>query len=243
LPFKAEDVMLVNLQDKIDAKMPQGLSQQEIESVLDDSTQSIFVYAGFLKPGKHDIIVYDQESGKLWQKSIVVDLRKGEIKSDTAQKQECTIEKYHTDEGVFVNLDHSLFRNFKRLLKHNIEQCIHNDTRFWTGTQIILDHIDYAKTINIIHCEFRTLGELQHILSAQLGAFPVIKVKDLAKVLQELKIPVLESQIIEQYALVRPECLKSSFEFSRSLLLELCLVMVNVLYIKTYFLPTYHQGL
>lgn len=37
------------------------------------------MYAGFLKPGRHQIVVYDKVTNKYWAKNIVVDLRKSEI--------------------------------------------------------------------------------------------------------------------------------------------------------------------
>jgi hypothetical protein len=36
------------------------------------------VYAAYLKPGKHQIIVYDKSKDKFWAKNIVVEMRKSE---------------------------------------------------------------------------------------------------------------------------------------------------------------------
>jgi hypothetical protein len=38
-----------------------------------------------------------------------------------------------SDGTVSINLDNSVFRNFKRLKFGNILKCVENDTRFWIG--------------------------------------------------------------------------------------------------------------
>lgn len=101
------------------------------------------MYAGFLKPGRHQIIIYDKPTNKYWAKNIVVDLRKSEILSGRVPQQDTRIMRHKSSEGIQVNLDNSVYRNFKRLLKSNILKCVQNDTRFWIGNQIIEDEQDY----------------------------------------------------------------------------------------------------
>ena len=72
------------------------------------------------------------------------------------------------------------------MLKSNIEKCVDNDTRFWIGNRIIENADDYNKTIKIITDEFKTLGELHHILSAQFEIFPLLRAKHLPVILSEL---------------------------------------------------------
>jgi hypothetical protein len=39
----------------------------------------VFVFAGFVRPGRHVIIIYDPETKEFYQKDIVVEVRKSEI--------------------------------------------------------------------------------------------------------------------------------------------------------------------
>jgi hypothetical protein len=48
------------------------------ERDVDDTTGRIFVFAGYLKPGRHQIIIRDSND-TFWGKNIVVDHHKGEI--------------------------------------------------------------------------------------------------------------------------------------------------------------------
>jgi hypothetical protein len=54
--------------------MPAIASSMVVED-RDDTDGKIFVYAGYLKPGRHQVIVYDPETEQWWGKNIAVDLR------------------------------------------------------------------------------------------------------------------------------------------------------------------------
>lgn len=54
LPYKPDDCMLVNLPVKIDQQLVRyQMSSEKIAKILDDSQGNIYVFAGYLKPGKH----------------------------------------------------------------------------------------------------------------------------------------------------------------------------------------------
>jgi len=56
IPFKFEDTCFINLPEKFDPvtfKRQKDMTQEMINIVLDDAKGSIFVYATFLKPGRH----------------------------------------------------------------------------------------------------------------------------------------------------------------------------------------------
>ena len=77
------------------------MTSDGFEQAIDDSKGNIFVYAGYLKPGKHQIIVYDCEQDKFWAKNIIVDMRKSEVKEGSSvQRLESHISRYKTKEGV-----------------------------------------------------------------------------------------------------------------------------------------------
>lgn len=64
------------------------LTQEEINLTLDDVDGNIFIYATFLKPGRHQIIIKDQINGVFWAKNIVVDPRRCEIKQPEYKKNQ-----------------------------------------------------------------------------------------------------------------------------------------------------------
>lgn len=46
---------------------------------VDDTEGNLFVFAGYLRPGRHQIIIKDPKSNTFWAKNIVVEMRKCEI--------------------------------------------------------------------------------------------------------------------------------------------------------------------
>ena len=50
------------------------------------------------------------------------------------------IERYpQEDADDIIDLDNSVFRNFKRLMTREVTECISNDLRFWIGDEIITE--------------------------------------------------------------------------------------------------------
>ena len=60
--------------------------REEIVSVnfplAEDVDDKVFVFAGFVKPGKHVIVIYDPPTDNLYFKHIIVEVRKQEIVLD-----------------------------------------------------------------------------------------------------------------------------------------------------------------
>ena len=40
---------------------------------------AIYTFSGFVKPGRHVIVIYDPPSGRFFRKDFIVDVRKGDI--------------------------------------------------------------------------------------------------------------------------------------------------------------------
>ena len=99
LPFKAEDILFVNLPSKVNetALRKRGVRPSQIDAALDDKQGNIFIYAGFLKPGCQQIIIYDKQLDKYWAKNIVVDMRNSEIRPGTVNQQYMGIQKIKQD--------------------------------------------------------------------------------------------------------------------------------------------------
>lgn len=61
IPYKIEDTCFVNLPERFDPASfrKRNVTQEEINTALDDADGSMFIYATFLKPGRHQIIIKD----------------------------------------------------------------------------------------------------------------------------------------------------------------------------------------
>ena len=55
------------------------LSEAEVQIRKDESTNDVFVFAGYVEPGKHQIIIKDQQTKKYFAREIVVDARNVDI--------------------------------------------------------------------------------------------------------------------------------------------------------------------
>lgn len=82
LPYPEKDVLICNLPEtKISRKLKSGepLSIGEINQRKKESVEDVFVYAGFVPPGKHQIIINDQKTNQFFMREIVVDARARDI--------------------------------------------------------------------------------------------------------------------------------------------------------------------
>ena len=60
-----------------------------------------------MKPGKHQIIVYDRKLDQFWVKNIMVEVRAGEVKQATLKHQDPSSIDFITDNDgtIHTNLD------------------------------------------------------------------------------------------------------------------------------------------
>ena len=167
----------------------------------------------------------------------MVEMRTCDIEPQVAKSsQETTrIERIPRPDGTEqVNLDNSVFRNFKRLQHANILKCVGNDTRYWVAKDLIEDKEDYKRTTEVIIREFRTLGELHHMLSAKY-AFPQLKLSQMPEILSSVlgiypdaqKCRETTEQVLQIYNEFRADVLKSDYTLSRVLMIELLLVYIK----------------
>ena len=115
-------------------------NQREAEARTD-----IFVYAGFIQPGKHQILIKDKLTNNLYAREIVVDIRRREIEPHPAPNQHkkvVGIHRYTTAAGEdILDLDGSVFMNFQRYTKRNIMDCLKADM----ATSILEHFLDSAE--------------------------------------------------------------------------------------------------
>lgn len=76
-------------------------------------------------------------------------------------------------------LDHSAFRDFKRLLPQNVEKCVAADQRFWLLSQILEQP---EAVVDVIQRNYKVIGEVYHILAASMPSFPKIKLDSLNQI-------------------------------------------------------------
>jgi hypothetical protein len=84
LPFPIDHISIIGMSSKTEYKQfktEKGYSipQNVHEKDLVDSRDNIYVYAGFLKPGKHQIIIYDKKVEKYFARDIIIDFRNHDI--------------------------------------------------------------------------------------------------------------------------------------------------------------------
>ena len=82
LPFPEEQMLVCNLPEtKLSEKLDKGLTltAQEAKQRKDEAQNDIFVFAGYVEPGKHQIIIKDQKENKWYAREIVVEARRKDI--------------------------------------------------------------------------------------------------------------------------------------------------------------------
>ena len=97
---------------------------------MSEARSDIFVYAGFIKPGKHQIMIKDK-SGSMYVREIVVDIRRKDIETCNApnlyKRTNGIIKGKNKNNEDIIDLDGSVFMNFKRYTKQNILDCLKAD--------------------------------------------------------------------------------------------------------------------
>ena len=140
LPFPERDMLICNIPESAIAdKIERGerLSKAEIDKRKWESTSDVFVFAGYVQPGKHQIIIKDQETGNYYAREIVIDARNREIincHQVEPEKENDAIKRFTVNQATGSNktvldLDNSVFMNFKRYTKLDVANCFEADMR------------------------------------------------------------------------------------------------------------------
>jgi hypothetical protein len=77
------------------------------------------VFAGFVKPGRHVIVIYDPETKEFYQKNIIVEVRRDEILVERGKQTK----KCHHDmenENLFVDWLEDSEQNMRQVYEHDI---------------------------------------------------------------------------------------------------------------------------
>ena len=152
----------------------------------DEQQSNIFVYAGFIQPGKHQILIRDS-SGKYYAREIVVDIRKRDIEPHLAPLNSTYhqgIRRYTSNSGEnIIDLDGSVFMNFKRYTRDIIIECLKSDM-----STSILEHLldserEEEAVQDVLSSCYQDYCIFFHQIAAQYSNFPNIALSDLKKVL------------------------------------------------------------
>ena len=105
------------------------LKIEEQKKRKEESENDIYVYAGYVEPGKHQIIIKDQSTNRWFSREIVVEARRREIinchtveveKSTEAIKRFQKVDEQTGETTTMIDLDSSVFMNFKRYTKQEV---------------------------------------------------------------------------------------------------------------------------
>ena len=106
--------------EDLSRQIPQTGDQEDLSLKMQWKSEvenEIFVYAGFIQPGKHQILVRDN-AGRYFAREIVIDIRKRDIEPHQAPVNSTYhqgIRRYTSGKGEkVIDLDGSVFMNFKR---------------------------------------------------------------------------------------------------------------------------------
>ena len=200
-----------------------------------EAREDIFVYAGFIQPGKHQILIKDKLTGHLYAREIVVDIRRRDIEPHPAPNlynKTLGVHRYQTASGEeILDLDGSVFMNFKRYTKQNIMDCLKADM----ATSILeyfLDSEEEEEAIQeVLQRNYTSYCQFFHQVGAMYSNFPNVAMKDIKKVLQRIGVCEIEkaeafvTSILKQYKEYRQE-VNLEFLLNRMHFIEVLLMYV-----------------
>ena len=85
---------------------------------VDERAVEIFVFAGFVKPGRQVLIIYDPEDKEFYQRDIVVEVRSGDIYVEEARVS--GNEKGRGNDEDLFERDDFIFKDWRRDTPENL---------------------------------------------------------------------------------------------------------------------------
>lgn len=82
LPFEEKEMCIANLPTtRLSKKVESGaeLTKSEQAQRKEESQTDVYVFAGYVEPGKHQIVIKDQKTDRWFSREIVVEARRREI--------------------------------------------------------------------------------------------------------------------------------------------------------------------
>ena len=190
MPFPKDEILICNFPtDKLTKEVVSGLAPtaEERHARAEEARNNIFVYAGFIQPGKHQIMIRDKMTNTLWVREIVVDIRRRDIETQSAPnlyKRTNGIHKNVTSSGEeIIDLDGSVFMNFKRYTKQNIMDCLKADMATSIVENVLETEEEGDAIQDVLTQNYTGYCQFFHAISTQYGNFPNIALEDVTKVL------------------------------------------------------------
>ena len=110
------------------------------------SNENIFVYAGYLTPGKHQLILFDNKTNIYYARDFLTDVRSCEVLqyvNDTYEISSNPKIKQHVINGrVWFDLHNSVFMNFTRITTSTVLECFKMDMQFCRMRNIVESEYD-----------------------------------------------------------------------------------------------------
>ena len=91
---------------------------------FDGVDEDIYVFAGFVKPGRQVLIIYDPYDREFYQRDIVVEVRRSEI---ILQKADSKNQKDPAEDDCLFEQDDFIFKDWRRDTMENIHHNCQTD--------------------------------------------------------------------------------------------------------------------
>lgn len=82
LPYPERDIVICCLPRTRQNEMVEKgekLKPLQVRQRREDAVNDVFLYAGFVQPGKHQILIKDQEKGSYFAREVVIDIRRRDV--------------------------------------------------------------------------------------------------------------------------------------------------------------------
>ena len=117
-------------------------------------------------------------------------------KSSESIKRFQTVDEVTGVSKEMIDLDNSVFMNFKRYTKQDVENCFEADMRSSTFESIIKDdEEDLTQCCMVFEKNYAAYCMCFHEVAAHFDHFPLIDLKDVAEVLYEIGIFAREKAV------------------------------------------------
>lgn len=148
--------------------------------------EDTFVYAGFLKPGRHAVYMYDPETQQFYKKDLIAEFRASDIKTEKRRPTGTSTSK--GDSGVADDED-SFFKEWRADDPTNLKLVIQGDlgNPAFTSESLGMDRELYFTVMNHLPTVFPVINEAHKVYMTR-GEYPSSSVDKFLKFLQLINL-------------------------------------------------------
>jgi hypothetical protein len=120
---------------------------------FDGNNEEVYVFSGFVRPGRHVIIIYDPKLDDFFFKDIVVEVRKSDIKIEGRKKFED-----NEGQGHVVDSPDFVFKHNNCETEENIRKVFTSDTKdaLFEPISMEIDSTLFFETLQVISQNYKT---------------------------------------------------------------------------------------